>query len=67
MAIAISCLGRRLVMKGRIEEELEAMQAVFPKGVEQIGFYSYGEVAPREPHSSSRLHNQTMTITLLHE
>ncbi len=67
LAIAVSCIGRRLVMRGRVEEELEAINAAFPPGTEQIGFYSYGEVAPRDTRSVSQLHNQTMTITLVRE
>lgn len=67
LAIAVSCVGRRLVLRGRAEEELEASSAVFSAGTRQIGFYSYGEVAPRSAGGASSLHNQTMTVTLLHE
>jgi hypothetical protein len=67
LAIAVSCVGRRVVMRGRVEEELEALQASLPATVEQIGFYSYGEVAPRDSKSICHLHNQTMTVTLVHE
>lgn len=61
-AVAISCVGRRLVLKQRVEEELESTLEVFPRGTKQIGFYSYGEISP---HGSGRcsLHNQTMTLT----
>jgi len=66
LSIAISCVGRRLVLKQRVEEELEATLDVLPSKTKQIGFYSYGEISPL---SSGRcdLHNQTMTLTLIWE
>ncbi len=66
LCIAISCVGRRLVLKQRTEEELEATLEVLPDGVAQIGFYSYGEISPAG-HTGCELHNQTMTLTLIWE
>jgi hypothetical protein len=67
LAIAISCVGRRLVLGERSEEELVATMAAMPKGTRQIGFYSYGEISPHMSGGSCELHNQTMTLTLLAE
>jgi hypothetical protein len=67
LLITISCVGRRLVLKDRTEEEVEATLSPLPTGVRQIGFYSYGEIAPIEGRSVSDLHNQTMTVTLMNE
>jgi len=66
LAIAISCVGRRLVLGERAEEELEATLAALPPRTSQVGFYSYGELSP---YTTGRcdLHNQTMTLTLLRE
>jgi hypothetical protein len=64
--IAISCVGRRLVLKQRTEEELEAILEVFPPHTPQIGFYSYGEIAPLGIGQCD-LHNQTMTLTTIYE
>ncbi len=66
LAIAISCVGRRLVLGERIEEETEAVIETLAPSATQIGFYSYGEISP---HATGRceLHNQTMTLTLLSE
>jgi hypothetical protein len=64
--IAISCVGRRLVLRQRTEEELEAILDVFPKGTQQVGFYSYGEIAPLGIGQCD-LHNQTMTLTTIYE
>lgn len=66
LSIAISCVGRRLVLKQRVEEELEATLEVLPLGVKQIGFYSYGEISPLTSGSCD-FHNQTMTLSLLWE
>lgn len=67
LAILISCVGRRLVLSQRVEEELEIVQESLPKHCAMTGFYSYGEISPIVPLGRCRLHNQTMTITLLSE
>ena len=66
LSIAISCVGRRLVLGERVEEELEATIESLPRGARQVGFYSYGEISP---HANGRcdLHNQTMTLTAITE
>ncbi len=66
LSIAISCVGRRLVMGERAEDELEATLHVLPRGICQIGFYSYGEISPFL-EGSCDLHNQTMTLTTIGE
>jgi len=66
LLIAISCVGRRLVLKDRSEEEVEATLAALPGDVQQIGFYSYGEISPIV-RGSCDLHNQTMTLTVFSE
>lgn len=66
LAVAISCVGRRMVLGEESEEEVEATQSIFPPGTRQIGFYSYGELSPYAT-SSCDLHNQTMTLTTFHE
>jgi len=66
VCLAVSCVGRRLVLKSRTEEELEAVLDVLPSQTKQIGFYSYGEISPLKSGKCD-LHNQTMTLTLLWE
>lgn len=67
LAFLISCVGRRLVMKQLVEEELEAVNDIFGDSIFTTGFYSYGEIAPFDKSSAAALHNQTMTITTLAE
>jgi hypothetical protein len=66
LSLAISCVGRRLVLGERIEEEVEATLGALPPGARQIGFYSYGELSP-DGLGSCELHNQTMTLTTIGE
>lgn len=67
LAILISCVGRKLVLKQRVEEEVEGVRNVFGTGTALTGFYSYGEIAPHLPLGRCELHNQTMTITAFAE
>lgn len=67
LAILISCVGRKLLLKQRIEEEVEAVRDVLGPGAVFAGFYSYGEISPFTPGARCELHNQTMTITTLAE
>lgn len=67
LAILISCVGRKLVLKQRIEEEVEAVRGVLGERTVLTGFYSYGEISPFTPGARCELHNQTMTITTLSE
>ena len=68
LSIAISCVGRRLVLRDRTDEELEALLSAFSSNVKQIGFYSLGEISPFVPEvGSCALHNQTMTVTTICE
>jgi hypothetical protein len=68
LAVLISCVGRKLVLKERIEEETEAIREVFGPDTVLAGFYSYGEISPMTPTKNQcELHNQTMTITTFAE
>lgn len=67
LALLISCVGRKLVMKQRVEEEVEAVREVLGDNPAIAGFYSYGEISPFSRDARCELHNQTMTITTLGE
>lgn len=67
LAILISCVGRKLVLKQRIEEEVEGVRDVLGSQPVLTGFYSYGEISPFAAGAPCELHNQTMTITTLAE
>lgn len=67
LVLLISCVGRKLVLDNRIDEEVEAALDYFEEGTPIIGFYSYGEISPNKEGTCSDLHNQTMTITTFTE
>jgi hypothetical protein len=66
LAVAISCVGRRLVLGERTEEEVEAVLDSLPPASSLVGFYSYGEISP-SASGTCDLHNQTMTLTTIVE
>lgn len=68
LALIVSCIGRKLVMNQRVEEEIENVQEVIGNSTAIAGFYSYGEMAPFNGiNKVCELHNQTMTLTLFSE
>jgi hypothetical protein len=66
LAVAISCVGRRLLLTRRTEDELEAALTGLPARSEMVGFYSYGEISPISAGTCD-LHNETMTLTTIAE
>lgn len=67
LALLVSCVGRKLVMGGRVDEEVEAVGDVFGQKAVLTGFYSNGEISPFTGNAPCKLHNQTMTITHISE
>jgi hypothetical protein len=67
LALLISCVGRKLVLKQRVEEEVEGVRDILGERTVLAGFFSYGEIAPFSLGERSALHNQTMTITTFSE
>lgn len=67
LALLVSCVGRKIVLGNRIEEEIEVVREVFGDKMLICGFYSYGEISPTLKKVACELHNQTMTITTIYE
>jgi hypothetical protein len=67
LGILVSCIGRKLVMGDRVDEEVEAVGEVLGQDCVLTGFYSNGEISPFLETTECKLHNQTMTITYLGE
>jgi len=67
LALLISCVGRRMVLRQRVEEEVEGVRDIVGPTAAITGFYSYGEISPFTPDARCELHNQTMTVTTLSE
>jgi hypothetical protein len=64
-----SCVGRKLVLGRRTQEEVAAVKKVLGENVPLIGFYTYGEIGPidkMEPHLSvTKFHNETVVLWVL--
>lgn len=67
LSLLISCVGRKLLLKQLVEEEVEAVKDIVGESTIITGFYSYGEIAPFANGLTCELHNQTMTITTINE
>jgi hypothetical protein len=67
LSLLISCVGRKLVLKQMIEEEIDGVREVIGNESAFAGFYSYGEISPFSLDAKCELHNQTMTITTFSE
>lgn len=67
LCIAVSCVGRRIVLSQLVEEELDAIEEALGKETLLTGFYSYGEISPLDGLINCALHNQTMTLTVINE
>jgi hypothetical protein len=67
LALLVSCVGRKLILQERTDEEVQAVKQIFGDQTSLAGFYSYGEISPFNPNTRCELHNQTMTITTFSE
>lgn len=66
-ALLISCVGRKMILGSRTEDEVDAVDEIFDHQTLLSGFYSYGEISPLLNGGGCQLHNQTMTITTFRE
>jgi hypothetical protein len=67
LGILISCVGRKQLLRQRVEEEVEGVVEALSPGTHTAGFYAYGELSPTAPGTACTLHNQTMSVTLFSE
>ncbi|MCK6445394.1 MAG: FIST C-terminal domain-containing protein [Planctomycetes bacterium] len=67
LALLVSCVGRKLLLGQRVEEEVEGVREVLGPSPVLAGFYSYGEVCSQLVTQHCALHNQSMTVTTIRE
>jgi len=67
LAVLISCVGRKLVLKQRTGEEVEGVREIMGDRTALTGFYSYGGYSPFTPNAQCEFHNQSMIITTFSE
>jgi hypothetical protein len=66
-SLLISCVGRKLILGNKVDEEVKAVSNTYKNKTVLSGFYSYGELSPFNEGGKCQLHNQTMTITSFYE
>lgn len=66
-SLLFSCVGRKLILDSKTDEEVKAVSKTFDHKTILAGFYSYGEISPFNEGGNCQLHNQTMTITSFYE
>jgi hypothetical protein len=67
-ALVMNCVGRRLVLGHRGDEEIESILSGLYPDTPMIGFYTYGEFSPmHQPGMDCNLHNQTVVLTIFEE
>lgn len=67
LAILISCVGRKIVLGPRVDEEVACARAILGSNTKITGFYSYGEISPFNNSVKCELHNQSMTMITISE
>ena len=61
--LAVSCIGRHLLMSPNNDAEVNNLLAEFPAGLTLIGFYSYGELAPQGAAQTQNFaHNESLVL-----
>jgi len=67
--LMLSCVGRKLVLGRRIQEEIEIVQKVLGDDIPLIGFYTYGEIGPIDKMeldlATTKFHNETVVLWVL--
>jgi len=67
LTLLLSCVGRKIIMDTKVEEEVLAAQEELGEGCTVAGFYTYGGLSPFGVGTACELHNQTMTVTTFSE
>jgi hypothetical protein len=67
LILLLSCVGRKIIMDKKVEEEVLAAEEVLDENCAVSGFYTYGGLSPFGVGTPCELHNQTMTITAFSE
>jgi len=65
MIFLYTCMGRKILLGRRTNEETSRICSVVGRGVPAIGFYTYGEYCPAKRDSGCLLHNETATVTVI--
>jgi hypothetical protein len=67
LTLLLSCVGRKIIMDNKVDEEVLAAEEMLDGDCAVAGFYTYGGLSPFGVGTPCELHNQTMTITTFSE
>jgi len=68
LALIFNCIGRRLVLNSRANEEIKSIVQNFSETTTVAGLYSYGEFSNNHNLGNNcELHNQTVVVTIFNE
>lgn len=67
LTLMLSCVGRKIIMDKKVDEEVLAAEEMLDGDCAVAGFYTYGGLSPFGIGTPCELHNQTMTITTFSE
>ena len=67
LTLMLSCVGRKIIMDKKVDEEVLAAEEMLDGDCAVAGFYTYGGLSPFGVGTPCELHNQTMTITTFSE
>lgn len=67
LTLMLSCVGRKIIMDKKVDEEILAAEEMLDGDCAVAGFYTYGGLSPFGIGTPCELHNQTMTITTFSE
>lgn len=69
--LIFDCIGRKLVLGSRTQEEVTAVQNILGRNLPMVGFFTYGEIGPIDKRvkelQATRYHNQTTVVLVLGE
>lgn len=61
--LAVSCIGRHLLMLPNNDAEVKNLLSEFPPGLVLAGFYSYGEIGPQGAEQNKNFaHNESLVL-----
>ena len=71
LVVMFSCVGRKLVLGRRIQEEAATIKECLGSDVPLIGFYTYGEIGPvnkmKPGFETAKFHNETVVLWVIGE
>jgi hypothetical protein len=65
MIFIYSCMARRIILGRHVEEEINCIRRAVGPDLPVLGFYTYGEYGQIKKDGPNRLHNETVTVSVI--